>query len=260
MSYENLLVETKDAVAVVTVNRPKKLNALNARTLDEMEQVFTALASNDQVRGVVVTGAGDKAFVAGADIEELSALDAEGGRAASARGQRVFGRIEWLGKPVVAAVNGFALGGGCELALAAHVRVASQNASFGTPEVKLGLICGYGGTQRLPRLIGRGRALEMLLTGERVGADEALRLGLVNKVVPLDGLLPEAQTLVRGMIANGPLALKATLEAVHGGLDRPLAEALEGEAALFGELCDSADAAEGTRAFLEKRAPRFEGR
>jgi enoyl-CoA hydratase len=260
MNYENLLVETKDAVAVVTVNRPRKLNALDARTLEELDDAFSGLASDEQVRGVVLTGAGDKAFVAGADIEELSGLDAEAGRAAAERGQRVFGRIEWLGKPVVAAVNGFALGGGCELALACHVRLASEKASFGTPEVKLGLMCGYGGTQRLPRLIGRGRALEMLLTGERLGAEAALRLGLVNKVVPLESLLPDAQTLVRGMVANGPLALKATLEAVHGGLDRPLAEALEGEAALFGELCATADAGEGTRAFLEKRAPRFEGR
>jgi enoyl-CoA hydratase len=260
MPYENLLVETKDAVAVITVNRPKKLNALNGRTLKELDDLFSALASDREVKGVIVTGAGEKAFVAGADIDELSGLDSETGRTTSERGQRVLGRIEWLGKPVVAAVNGFALGGGCELALACHVRVASENASFGTPEVKLGLMCGYGGTQRLPRLIGRGRALEMLLTGERIKADDALRLGLVNKVVPLKGLLPEAQTLLRGMIANGPLALKATLEAVHGGLDRPLAEALEGEAALFGELCASADAAEGTRAFLEKRAPHFEGK
>jgi enoyl-CoA hydratase len=260
MTYENLLVEKNDAAAVVTVNRPRKLNALNVRTLEELDDVFSALGSDNEVRGVVVTGAGEKAFVAGADIEELSHLDAEGGRAASERGQKVFSRIEWLGKPVVAAVNGYALGGGCELALACHVRLASENASFGTPEVKLGLMCGYGGTQRLPRLIGRGRALEMLLTGGQVKADEALRLGLVNRVVPLQGLLPEAQTLLRGMLANGPLALKTTLEAVHGGLDRPLAEALEGEAALFGELCASADAAEGTRAFLEKRTPRFEGR
>jgi enoyl-CoA hydratase len=260
MTYENLLIEKKDAVAVVTVNRPKKLNALNARTLDELDDAFSSLASDGQVKGVVITGAGEKAFVAGADIEELSGLDSEAARAASERGQRVFGRIEWLGKPVVAAVNGFALGGGCELALACHVRVASENASFGTPEVKLGLMCGYGGTQRLPRLIGPGRALEMLLTGERVKADEALRMGLVNKVVPLESLLPEAQTLLRCMVANAPLGLKATLEAVHGGLDRPLAEALEGEATLFGELSASADAAEGTRAFLEKRAPRFEGK
>ncbi|MCG6928150.1 MAG: enoyl-CoA hydratase/isomerase family protein [Acidobacteria bacterium] len=260
MAYENLLVEKKDGVAIVTVNRPDKLNALNGRTIEELDAAFSALASDPEVRGVVVTGAGEKAFVAGADIEELSGLDAEAGRALSERGQRVFDRIEWLGKPVVAAVGGFALGGGCELALACHVRVASENASLGTPEVKLGLLCGYGGTQRLPRLVGRGAALEILLTGERVKAAEALRLGLVNRVVAREDLLAQAEALLRQMIANGPLALRATLEAVHGGLDRPLGEAQAGEAQLFGELCGTRDAREGTRAFLEKRAPRFEGR
>jgi enoyl-CoA hydratase len=260
MSYENLLVEKRDGVAIVTVNRPDKLNALNGRTIEELDAVFSALAFDAAVRGVVVTGAGEKAFVAGADIEELSGLDAQGGRAVSELGQRVFDRIEWLGKPVVAAVGGYALGGGCELALACHVRVASENASLGTPEVKLGLLCGYGGTQRLPRLVGRGAALEILLTGERVRADEALRLGLVNRVVGRETLLAEAESLVRKMIANGPLALRATLEAVHGGLDRPLGEAQAGEAQLFGELCGTEDAREGTRAFLEKRAPRFEGK
>jgi enoyl-CoA hydratase len=259
MGYENLQLERTDGVAVVTVSRPKKLNALNTKTVEELDAVFTALASDTEVKGVILTGAGEKAFVAGADIEELTGLDAESGRALSERGHRVFDRIEWLGKPVVAAVNGFALGGGCELALACHVRLASDNASLGTPEVKLGLICGYGGTQRLPRLVGRGAALEMLLTGERVSAEEALRLGLVNRVVRREQLLPEAEALVRKMIENGPLALRATLEAVHGGLDRPLAEAQEGEAQLFGELCASADAGEGTRAFLEKRAPQFRG-
>lgn len=260
MGYDNLLVEHRDAIAVVTVSRPRKLNALNARTLEELDRAFAALGSDDQVRGVILTGAGEKAFVAGADIEELAGLDAEAGRALSERGHRVFDRIEWLGKPVVAAVGGFALGGGCELALACHVRIASENASLGTPEVKLGLICGYGGTQRLPRLVGRGAALEILLTGERVSAQEALRLGLVNRVVPREELLAEAEGLLRKMIAGGPLALRATLEAVHGGLDRPLSEAQEGESQLFGELCASSDGREGTRAFLEKRAPRFEGR
>jgi enoyl-CoA hydratase len=253
-------LEKKDGVAFVTVSRPKKLNALNRQTIEELDALFAVLASDDQVKGVVVTGSGEKAFVAGADIEELTGLDPEAGRTLSQRGQRVFDRIEWLGKPVVAAVNGFALGGGCELALACHVRIASESASLGTPEVKLGLMCGYGGTQRLPRLVGRGAALEILLTGERVEAEEARRLGLVSRVVPLERLLPEAESLVRKMVANGPLALKATLEAVHGGLDRPMAEAQEGEAQLFGELCGSADATEGTRAFLEKRAPRFRGR
>lgn len=260
MGYENLQVDHTDGIAVVTVARPSKLNALNGRTLEELQAAFTALGTKQEVRGVVLTGAGEKAFVAGADIEELSGLDAESGRALSERGQQVFDRIEWLGKPVVAAINGFALGGGCELALACHVRIAAENASLGTPEVKLGLICGYGGTQRLPRLIGRGAALEMLLTGERVGAREALRLGLVNRVVPQEELLREARALLRKMIGNGPLALRATLEAVHGGLDRPLSEAQEGEAQLFGELCASADAVEGTRAFLDKRAPRFQGK
>jgi len=259
MAYENLLLEKKDGIAIVTVNRPDKLNALNGRTIEELDAAFSALASDAAVKGVVVTGAGEKAFVAGADIAELAGLDAEAGRAVSERGQKVFDRIEWLGKPVVAAVNGFALGGGCELALACHVRVASENASLGTPEVKLGLMCGYGGTQRLPRLVGRGAALEILLTGERVRADEALRLGLVNRVVGPKDLLANAESLVRKMIANGPLALRATLEAVHGGLDRPLAEAQAGEAQLFGELCGTEDAREGTRAFVEKRAPRFSG-
>jgi enoyl-CoA hydratase len=259
MGYENLQLEHKDGVTVVTVNRPKKLNALNTQTIAELDAVFATLASDEGVRGVILTGSGEKAFVAGADIAELTGLDAEAGRALSERGHRVFDRIEWLGKPVVAAVNGFALGGGCELALACHVRLASENASLGTPEVKLGLMCGYGGTQRLPRLVGRGAALEILLTGKQVDAEEALRLGLVNRVVPLEQLLPDAEALVRKMIANGPLALRATLEAVHGGLDRPLAEAQEGEAQLFGDLCATADAAEGTRAFLEKRAPRFRG-
>lgn len=260
MGYENLETAHSDGITTVTVNRPKTLNALNRRTLEELDGLFASLASDDRVKGVVLTGAGDKAFVAGADIRELQGLDAEAGRALSERGQRVFDRIEWLGKPVVAAVNGFALGGGCELALACHLRVAAENASLGTPEVKLGLICGYGGTQRLPRLVGRGAALEILLTGERVSASDALRLGLVNRVVPQDALLDEATSLLRMMIANGPLALKATLEAVAGGLDRPLAEAQEGEAQLFGELCATEDAREGTGAFLEKRPARFQGR
>ena len=259
MGYENVQLVHKDGIAFVTIDRPSRLNALDARTIAELDEIFAALASDAEVRGVVVTGAGEKAFVAGADIEELSRLDAPSGRALAERGQRVFDRIEWLGKPVVAAVGGFALGGGCELALACHVRIASENATLGTPEVKLGLMCGYGGTQRLPRLVGRGAALEILLTGERVDSTEALRLGLVNRVVPRESLLAEAEGLVRKMVANGPLALKATLEAVHGGLDRPLREALEGEAQLFGELVASEDAREGTRAFLEKRSPQFRG-
>jgi enoyl-CoA hydratase len=260
MAYENLRVEVRDGVAVVTVCRPSKRNALDARTLDELESAFVALGADPAVRGVVLTGEGDKAFVAGADIGELAGLDGEAGRALSERGQKVLDRIEWLGKPVVAAVNGYALGGGCELALACHVRVASETARLGCPEVRLGLICGYGGTQRLPRLVGKGRALEILMTGEPVTAAEALRIGLVNRVTSAESLLVEAVGLARTMAANGPLALRATLEAVNGGLDRPLAEALESEAALFGEVVATDDAREGTSAFLEKRRPAFEGR
>ena len=260
MAYENLLVDVRDGIGFVTVNREAKRNALDEPTVDELDRAFAELGADPAVRGVVLTGAGDRAFVAGADVQALSRLDAEGARAVSERGQRVFDRIEWLGKPVVAAVNGFALGGGCELALACHVRVASETASFGAPEVTLGLICGYGGTQRLPRLVGKGRALELLLTGRRIDAAEALRIGLANRVVAPDRLLAEAETLSRAMAANAPLALRATLEAVNGGLDRPLAEAQEGEAALFGEVAATEDAREGTRAFLEKRPPRFAGR
>jgi enoyl-CoA hydratase len=260
MPYENLLLAVRDGVALVTVNRAAKRNALDAATLEELDAAFAHLGSEADVRGVILTGSGDKAFVAGADIEQLSRLDAEQGHALSERGQRVFDRVEWLGKPVVAAINGVALGGGCELALACHVRVAAEDASLGTPEVTLGLICGYGGTQRLPRIVGKGRALEMLLTGERVGAAEALRIGLVNRVVPREQLLEAAFSLVGRMIANGPLALRATLEAVNGGLDRPLADAQEGETALFAQVVASEDAREGTRAFLEKRPPRFAGR
>jgi enoyl-CoA hydratase len=260
MAYENLLVETRGGVAFVTIAREAKRNALDARAVEELDAAFTTLSSDPAVKGIVLTGAGDEAFAAGADVGEFENLDAHEGRGLSERGQRVLDRIEWLGKPVVAAVNGVALGGGCELALACHVRVASESARLGTPEVKLGLICGFGGTQRLPRLVGKGRALEMLLTGEAVDAREAWRIGLVNRVVPGDRLLAEAEALARKMIANGPLALRSTLEAVHGGLDRPLGEALEGETALFGDVVASADAKEGVRAFLEKRAPRFEGR
>ncbi len=260
MAYENLLVEARDGVVLLTVNRPARLNALDQATLRELDAAFARIASDAEARAVIVTGAGERAFVSGADIQALAGLDAAAGRALSERGQAVFQRIEWLGKPVVAAINGFALGGGCELALACHVRVAVEGATLGTPEVKLGLICGYGGTQRLPRLLGKGRALELLLTGDRIEAEEALRIGLVNRVVPRERLLPEAEALARRMIANGPLAVRATLEAVNGGLDRPLSEGQDGEAALFGELVATEDAREGTRAFLEKRPPRFVGR
>src|SRR6185436_10496487 len=260
MSYQNLLVESRDGVAFVTINRPEKLNALDDRTVAELGEAFAAVAADPAVRGVILTGAGEKAFVAGADIAELATQSPVDGKERSIRGQRVLDRIERLGKPVIAAVNGFALGGGCELAMACHVRVASENAKLGTPEVKLGIMCGYAGTQRLPRLVGKGRALEMLLTGEMVDAAEALRIGLVNRVVPREKLLAEAEGLMRKMLANGPVSLRFTLEAVNDGLEMPLDEAQRGEATLFGLICSTGDMKEGTKAFLEKRPAKFQGK
>ena len=260
MSYQNLLVESREGVTFVTINRPDKLNALNDRTVEEIDAAFAAIAADPETRGVVLTGAGEKAFVAGADIAELATQSPVDGKERSVRGQRVLDRIERLGKPVVAAVNGFALGGGCELAMACHVRVASENAKLGTPEVKLGIMCGYAGTQRLPRLVGKGRALEMLLTGEMVDAQEALRIGLVNRVVPREKLLAEAEGLVRKMLASGPVSLRFTLEAVNDGLEMGFAEAQRQEATLFGLICTTEDMKEGTKAFLEKRPARFQGK
>ncbi len=259
--FETLKVEVKDGgVAVLTVNRPDKLNALSSVVMRELDAAFAAFREDAGVRGVIVTGAGAKAFVAGADIGELATQTALQGRDIARKGQGIFDRIENLGKPVIAAVNGFALGGGCELALACHVRVASENAKIGTPEVKLGLICGYGGTQRLPRLVGRGRALEILLTGDPVDAAEAYRIGLVNKVVPQDKLLEESETLLRRMLGNGPVALRYTLDAVNAGLGMTLADGQDHEATLFGVLCATDDKREGTQAFLEKRKAAFSGK
>jgi len=260
MTYENLVVESRDGIAFVTINRPDKLNALNDATVAEIDAAFAAIAADPATRGVVLTGAGEKAFVAGADIAELATQSPVDGKERSIRGQRVLDRIERLGKPVIAAVNGFALGGGCELAMACHVRIASENAKMGTPEVKLGIMCGYAGTQRLPRLVGKGRALEMLLTGEMVDAAEALRIGLVNRVVPREKLLAEAEALMRKMLANGPVSLRFTLEAVNDGLETGFDEAERQEATLFGLICTTEDMKEGTRAFLEKRPARFQGK
>ncbi len=259
MDFQNLKLETREGVAFLTINRPDKLNALNVQTLGELEQAVEALERDAAVRGVIVTGAGEKAFVAGADIAELAVLSPMGGQAIARRGQTLFERFERLGKPVIAAVNGFALGGGCELALACHLRLASENAKLGTPEVKLGVMCGYAGTQRLARLVGKGRALEMLLSGDPVDAQEALRIGLVNRVFPKERLLAEAEALLRRMLANAPLALQATLQAVNSGLEMPFDEAQRLEASLFGLLCSTADMREGTQAFVEKRAARFQG-
>ena len=260
MSYQNLRIEKRDGIAVVTVNRPEKLNALDDRTMEELDGAFTALRSDPAVGGVILTGAGEKAFVAGADISELATQSPVQGKERSIRGQEILDKIEGLGKPVVAAVNGFALGGGCELAMACHVRVASENARLGTPEVKLGLMCGYGGTQRLSRLVGKGRALEILLTGEPIDAQEAHRIGLVNKVVPKEKLLAEAEAVLRKMLGNGPVSLRFSLDAVNAGLEMPFAEAQYLEATLFGLICTTEDMKEGTRAFLEKRPAKFQGK
>ena len=248
-----------DGIATVTVNRPDKLNALNSAVLDSLRQTFERLRDDASVRAVILTGAGEKAFVAGADIAELAALGPEQARAHSEKGQALTRLIETLGKPVVAAINGFALGGGCELALCCTVRIAAEGARLGTPEVKLGLICGYGGTQRLPRLVGRGRALELLLTGDPVDAAEALRIGLVNRVVKKEALLDEARATARKMASAGPLAVRRSLAAVDAGLDRTLDEGLREEAARFGECFGTRDMKEGTSAFLEKRPPKFTG-
>ena len=258
MSYQHLTVSVQDRIATLTVNRPDKLNALNAVVIGELGRAIDELVASEDVGAVILTGAG-RAFVAGADIAELSAVSALDGRRLARRGQEIFRRFETSPKPTVAAVNGFALGGGCELAMACHVRVAAEGAKFGQPEVKLGLIPGYGGTQRLPRLVGRGRALQLLLTGEMIDAHEALRIGLVNRVVPGDQLLSAATSMIQQMLMNAPLALGACIDAVDRGLEMGLDDALMLEATQFGVLITTSDTAEGTRAFLEKRPPRFTG-
>jgi len=260
MSYETLLFEIRDAIAFITINRPDKLNALNDQVMAELGQAADRITAEDAIRGVILTGAGPKAFVAGADIADLAKQGPFDGKARALRGQAVLRRLETCGKPVVAAVNGFALGGGCELALACHIRIASDNAKFGQPEVKLGIAPGYGGTQRLPRLVGKGRALQLILTGEMIDAAEAYRIGLVNKVVPAAELAVESEKLVRGILAMGPLAVRLALEAVERGLDMSLDEGLLLEANHFGLLAATADMKEGLTAFLEKRAPKFAGR
>jgi enoyl-CoA hydratase len=260
MAFENVIVEQDGAVLVVTINRPKVLNALDARTIEELDQVFGDAARRDDVRVVVLTGAGEKSFVAGADINELSVQTPVGGREHARRGQALFNRIERLGKPVIAAVNGFALGGGCELAMACTLRVAADSARFGQPEINLGLLPGYAGSQRLPRLVGRGRALELLLTGRQISADEAYRMGLVNRVVPVAELATEARTLAQAIAAKAPVAVRYILEAVMGGLEMSLADAQDYEATLFGLVSTTEDMREGTKAFLEKRKPDFKGR
>jgi enoyl-CoA hydratase len=256
--YSNLTLSVEERIAVLTIKRPDKLNALNETTIRELGVAIDELRTRTDVAGVILTGAG-RAFVAGADIGELSGQNATSGKMLAQRGQAIFRRFETSPKPTIAAINGFALGGGCELAMSCHVRIASEAAKMGQPEVKLGLIPGYGGTQRLARLVGRGRALQLILSAELIDAAEAYRLGLVNKVVPADQLLAAAKTMLQQMLANAPLALAACIDAVDRGLDMPLEEALVLEASHFGDLLATADMAEGTRAFLEKRAPRFSG-
>ncbi len=257
--YANLLVEVTDRIALVTVNRPEKLNPLNTATIDALEACFRDLAADKGVGAVIVTGAGEKSFVAGADINQLEGLSAVGGRDWGRRGQEVFSRIEAMEKPVLAAINGYALGGGLELAMSCHIRVASERAKLGQPEVKLGIVPGYGGTQRLPRLVGKGRALEMLLTGEPIGAAEAHRIGLVNHVAAADRVLPQCREIAAKILSNGPVAVALILQAVNRGLESALPEALELEASQFGLSCATEDIGEGVRAFLEKRPAQFKG-
>jgi enoyl-CoA hydratase len=259
-NLRNLLLERDGPVAIVTVNRPAVLNALNTQTMDELRRTILALGSDEDVRAVILTGAGEKAFIAGADINELAVQTPAGGKDHAAAGQRVFDLIEHMGKPVIAAINGYALGGGCELAMACTLRIAADTARIGQPEINLGIIPGYGGSQRLARLVGRGRALELLLTGDPITAQEAHRLGLVNRVVPAAELMAEARTLAATLAAKAPIAVRYILEAVNRGLQMGLADAQAFEATLFGLVASSEDMREGTRAFLEKRRAQFKGR
>ena len=259
MPDENLTIERDGAVAVLTVVRPAVLNALNGDTIAGLEGAVSRLAADDEVRAVVLTGAGDKAFVAGADIRELARLTPVTAEALAARGHALCHAIERMGKPVIAAINGYALGGGCELAMACTFRVAAETARLGQPEIGLGLLPGYGGTQRLPRLVGSGRALEMMLTGSPVDAEEAWRIGLVNLVVPPGELMPRTMELARKIAAQAPLAVRYILAAVREGLGMTLADGCAHEAGLFGLAAATSDWREGTNAFLEKRSPRFTG-
>jgi enoyl-CoA hydratase len=260
MDLENIRYDLRPPLAIVTIDRPNVLNALNSRSMSELEQVFREIRQSVDIRVVLLTGAGEKAFVAGADISELAALSPLEGERMAARGQGVFHLIENCGKPVIACINGFALGGGCELALACTLRIASSNARLGQPEVKIGIIPGYGGTQRLPRLIGKGAALKMILTGEMINAAEALRLGLVDEVVAPEQLMPRAVELAQTIAGMAPLAVRDSIRAVNSGYDLPLASGLELEASLFGLSCSTNDKREGAQAFLEKRAPNWSGK
>ena len=259
MTYKNVLYEVKEGLAVVTINRPGVLNALNEETISELIDVFCKIKQDDAVGAVVITGTGEKAFVAGADIKELSQKNSLTGKDFVLKGQMCLNIMENLGKPVIAAINGFALGGGCEIAMACTMRIAAQNAKLGQPEINLGLIPGFGGTQRLPRLVGKGNAAELALTGDMISAEEAHRIGLVNKVVPRGEALGEAEKIARKILAKSPVTVRLILEAVNRGVEVGLPEALNLEANLFGIACATEDMKEGTKAFLEKRKPDFKG-
>lgn len=260
MDFQTLLFDVDpEGIATITINRPDKLNALNLAVMNDLESAFEAAASDGSVRGVIVTGAGERSFVAGADIKQFTELDALDGHRFALRGQAIFNLVEEMRKPVVAAVNGFALGGGCELALACHLRIASENAVFGQPEVNLGIIPGYGGTQRLPRIVGRGVAIEMILSGEQVSAQRAFEIGLANRVVPAGELLHEARKVLLSIISKAPRAVEMALEAIRAS-DLPLRQGLHYEASLFGQACATEDFQEGAAAFLERRKPTFSGR
>lgn len=260
MAYDNLLYEKRDQIAFLTFNRPKVLNALNRKTMEELSQILADAREDSTVRVLILTGAGEKSFVAGADISELAVQTPVSGKETALFGQGVLHKLETLGKPSIAAINGFALGGGCELALACSIRLASNTAKLGQPEVKLGIIPGYGGSQRLPRLCGKGAAHELCLSGEMISAEEALRIGLVNHVYEPAELFPAAEALAKKIIANAPLAVKFTMEAIERGAEMALEEGLFLEATLFGLVASTEDMREGTRAFLEKRPARFQGK
>jgi enoyl-CoA hydratase len=259
MTFENLTLDRDGAVVVLTINRPQVLNALNSQTVDELRRAVLELKYDAAVRAVILTGAGEKSFVAGADINELAALTPAHGKEHALRGQHIFDLIENLGKPVIAAINGYALGGGCELAMACTIRVAAETARLGQPEINLGIVPGYGGTQRLPRLVGKGVALDLLLTGRQITAPEALQIGLVNRVVPAADLMSEARRLANELSSKAPLAVRYIIEAVNKGVEQPLDKAEFLEATLFGLVASTADMREGTKAFLEKRKPEFRG-
>jgi enoyl-CoA hydratase/carnithine racemase len=260
VALQNIRLEKKGSIAYVTIDRPKVLNALNMATMEELGEVFTDLAADREIRVVILTGSGEKAFVAGADINELQKNNPVEAKAYTHRGQAVLDLIENLGKPVIACINGFALGGGCEIAMACTMRLAGDTAKLGQPEVKLGIIPGYGGTQRLPRLVGSGRAMQILLAGEMIPAQEAYRIGLVNEVLPAERLIARAEEIAQKIIANAPLAVQYCTEAVNQGLNMTLEEGLFLEATLFGLCSATEDKKEGTTAFLEKRAPKFQGK